>query len=139
MPYKPTFSTLKMSKKMCPKKNFSQKITDNSPLFTTRSGVHSAIQFEVPVYKENKAGSYIEFRAYDPEIGKMRRKVIKLNHIKGVTNRRTHARKVIKRLTDQLNNGWNPWIAMDAEETTDVRAHSKNQKNKNRIPEILNS
>ena len=124
---------------MCPKKNFSQKITDNSPLFTTRSGVHSAIQFEVPVYKENKAGSYIEFRAYDPEIGKMRRKVIKLNHIKGVTNRRTHARKVIKRLTDQLNNGWNPWIAMDAEETTDVRAHSKNQKNKNRIPEILNS
>ncbi|MDE6927160.1 MAG: tyrosine-type recombinase/integrase, partial [Muribaculaceae bacterium] len=33
--------------------------------------------------------------------------------VKGVTNRRTYARRVIKRLTEQLNNGWNPWIAND--------------------------
>lgn len=64
-----------------------------------------------PVYKENGAGGYIEFRAYDPERGKMRRKTVKLNRIKGLTNRRTYARQVIKRLTDQLSKGWNPWIA----------------------------
>ncbi|ROT14362.1 hypothetical protein EEL51_14265 [Muribaculaceae bacterium Isolate-110 (HZI)] len=36
-----------------------------------------------------------------------------MNRVKGVTNRRTYARRVIKRLTEQLNNGWNPWIAND--------------------------
>lgn len=46
----------------------------------------------------------------------MRRKTIKLNRIKGLTNRRTYARGVIKRLTDQLNRGWNPWIAKDVSE-----------------------
>lgn len=38
---------------------------------------------------------------------------MKINRVKGVTNRRTYARRVIKHLTEQLNNGWNPWIAND--------------------------
>ncbi|MDE5733815.1 MAG: hypothetical protein K2H83_01585, partial [Duncaniella sp.] len=98
-----------MSKKMCPENSSTPKKSGNNPNLTIQSGVQAARQFDFPVYKENGAGSYIEFRAYDPERGKMRRKTVKLNRVKGVTNRRTYARRVIKRLTEQLNNGWNPW------------------------------
>ncbi len=98
---------------MCPENFSTPKKSGNNPNLTNQSGVQAARQFDLPVYKENGAGGYIEFRAYDPERGKMRRKTIKLNRVKGVTNRRTYARRVIKRLTEQLNNGWNPWIAND--------------------------
>ena len=107
-----------MSKKMCPETFFTPKNTGGNPKLTNQSGIQAARQFELPVYKENEAGSYIEFRAYDPEKGKMRRKTVKLNRIKGITNRRTYARRVIKRLTEQLNHGWNPWIAKDVTDLT---------------------
>lgn len=84
-----------------------------SPDYSTRSGVDSAKQYDIPVYKENGAGAYIEFRAFDPELGRMRRKTIKLNRMKGKAVRRAYARDVIKRLLDQLRRGWNPWIARD--------------------------
>ena len=58
----------------------------NNPNLTNQSGVQAARQFDPPVYKENRAGGYIEFRAYDPERGKMRRKTMKINRVKGVTN-----------------------------------------------------
>ena len=105
-----------MSKKMCPENFPRLKKTGNNPNLTIQSGVHAALQYCLPIYRENASGAYIEFYAYDPEQGKMRRKRIKLNRIKGLTNRRTYARKVIKRLTNQLNNGWNPWIAQDISE-----------------------
>ena len=98
---------------MCPENSSTPKKSGNNPNLTNQSGVLSARQFDLPTLKENGAGCYIEFRAYDPEKGKMRRKTIKLNRIKGLTNRRTYARRVIKRLTEQLNHGWNPWIAND--------------------------
>lgn len=109
-----TFSGWKMSKKMCPKNSSTLRNIDNNPSISTLSGVAAARQHDIPTYRQNGAGAYIEFRAYDPEIGKMRRKIIKLNRIKGVSNRRNYARGVIKRLTEQLNHGWNPWIAKDA-------------------------
>lgn len=96
-----------MSKKMCPENS-------SSPKEHSKNGVASILQHDIPVYKENGAGGYIEFRAYDPERGKMRRKTIKLNRIKSSTLRRKHAREVIKRLNEQLHRGWNPWIAKDA-------------------------
>lgn len=101
---------------MYPKKPSTPINAGNSPLLTNQSGIQAARQFDIPTYRENGAGSYIEFNAYDPERGKMRRKTIKLNRIKGLTNRRTYARRVIKRLTEQLNRGWNPWIAKDVGE-----------------------
>jgi len=103
---------------MCPENFSTPKKSGNNPNLTNQSGVQAARQFDPPVYKENGAGGYIEFRAYDPERGKMRRKTMKINRVKGVTNRRTYARRVIKRLTEQLNNGWNPWIANDTGDLT---------------------
>ena len=98
---------------MCPKKFPALKNSGNESHLTTKSSIDSAWMYDLPVYKENGAGGYIEFRAYDPERGKLRRKTIKLNRIKGLTNRRTHAREMIKRLVNKLKKGWNPWIAKD--------------------------
>ncbi len=108
-----TFFSRKMSKKMYPDKFFTPNISGEQTDFTHQSGIDSAKQFDLPVFRENGAGAYIEFRAFDPALGKMRRKTIKLNRIKGIKNRRDYARGVIKRLNDQLKHGWNPWIAKD--------------------------
>ena len=81
---------------------------------STLSGVSTALQYTPPVYRETDGCSYIEFYAYDPEQGKMRRKRIKTNRIKGTLKRRQYVRDVIKRLGEQLSRGWNPWIAKDA-------------------------
>lgn len=98
---------------MCPRKTATLKVREEKLPVTNRGGVDSALHHTIPVYRDNEAGSYIEFYAYDPARGKMCRKTIKLNRIKGKTNRRAYARDVIKRLTDQLNKGWNPWVAKD--------------------------
>lgn len=101
---------------MCQKNSFTPKKSGNNPNITRQSGVQAARQYDLPTYRENGAGGYVEFYAYDPEQGKMRRKRIKLNRIKGLTNRRTYARGVVRRLTEQLDKGWNPWIAKDTGE-----------------------
>lgn len=54
---------------------------------------------------------YIGFNAYDPAQEKMRRKKIKLNHIPRITERRKYANDLIVRLSENLRNGWNPWVA----------------------------
>lgn len=77
------------------------------------SGVASAIQYTIPVERVTKSCSYIEFYAYDPEQGKMRRKRIKTNRVKGSKKRRQYVNDIIRRLTEQLSHGWNPWIASD--------------------------
>lgn len=101
-------------KKMCPKNFSAPKNSGETPPLTRLSGVDAVRQYDQPIYKENGAGAYIEFRAYDPGIGNMRRKTIKLNKIKGSVNRRAYARELIKHLNEQLKRGWNPWIAQDA-------------------------
>ena len=80
---------------------------------SARSAVASALQYTLPLYRETAGCNFIEFYAYDPERGSMRRKRIKTNRIKGVVKRRQYVREVINRLTDQLKHGWNPWIAKD--------------------------
>ena len=80
------------------------------------SGVASAISYTLPVPRETACGSYVEFYAFDPEQGRLRRKRIKTNRVKGVVKRRQYVRDLIKRLGDQLKRGWNPWIAKDISE-----------------------
>lgn len=98
---------------MYPSTNLIPEKGNTRVRLSTLSGVSSALQYTPPVYRETEVCSFIEFYAYDPERGKMRRKRIKINRIKGVIKRRQYARDVIKRLCDQLNHGWNPWIAKD--------------------------
>ena len=95
---------------MCPKTFPTQKNGAEFTPVSQRSANAAIRKFTIPVLKENGAGTYIEYRAFDPVTGKLRRVTIKLNNIKNVTNRRKHAREVIKRLTDNLQKGWNPCI-----------------------------
>lgn len=78
-----------------------------------QASISSIIQYTLPVLRENKDAWYIEFYAYDPLPGKMRRKRIKINRIKNIRARRLYARDIINRLLQQLMQGWNPWIAQD--------------------------
>jgi len=111
-----TFSDPKMSKKMYQLFSSSHKKEDEHRAIGTRQATARVIQYELPALKENGAGTYIEFRAYDPERGCLRRKTIKLNRIKGKLNRRKYAKDVIARITEQLRHGWNPWICKDTED-----------------------
>lgn len=53
---------------------------------------------------------YIGFYAYDPITGRLKRKTIKINRIAGHKERRAYANGLIKRINQQLNEGWNPWV-----------------------------
>lgn len=103
---------------MCPDHNLASKNYGAEQPLKNQDGVASALQYTPPVYRETEGCSFIEFYAYDPAKGKMRRKRIKTNRIKGVMKRRQYVRDVINRLTEQLHRGWNPWIAKD---TTDLQ------------------
>jgi len=56
---------------------------------------------------------YVGFYAYDPASGQMRRKKIKVNFIEKILERRTYSHDLIKRLSEKLRTGWNPWIEAD--------------------------
>ena len=100
-------------KKMCSDQNPAPKNIGAESCRTAQSGVASALQYTLPEYRENEGCSYIEFYAFDPEQGKLRRKRIKTNRIKSAVKRRQYVRNVIKRIGDQLQKGWNPWVAKD--------------------------
>lgn len=78
-----------------------------------RTTAATIIKYDPPVYRENPKGCYIEFRAFDPELGRMRRKRMKINRIDGKLARRKYAKEVIAELNEKLKNGWNPWIEKD--------------------------
>lgn len=54
--------------------------------------------------------SFIHFYATDPATGKLRRKRIKLNHIRKKTERDKYASVLCHQLNEKLFAGWNPWI-----------------------------
>lgn len=56
---------------------------------------------------------YIDFYAFNPVDGVMKRKKIKLNFIKSVKERRAYAKGCINRLSEKLATGWNPWIEQE--------------------------
>lgn len=81
-----------------------------------RKAVAQILSYRPPVYRENKSGGYIEFYAFDPASGSQRRKRIKVNTIKGVRQRREYAKEVMRRISEHLHNGWNPWTCRAIEE-----------------------
>lgn len=101
---------------MCPNESPTPEEIRVEPKRDEMSGIASAIQYTLPVYRETEGCNYIEFYAFDPDLGRLRRKRIKTNRIKGIVKRRQYVRDVIKRITEQLTRGWNPWIAKDTAE-----------------------
>ena len=53
---------------------------------------------------------YVDFYAYDPATGTMRRKKFHLDNIEKIKDRRNRANELIESLTKLLREGWSPWI-----------------------------
>jgi len=53
---------------------------------------------------------YIDFYAFDPVLGEMRRKKFMLNGIKSPRERKRKATELLEALMHQLRDGWNPWV-----------------------------
>lgn len=62
---------------------------------------------------------FVEFYAFDPVSGDMRRKRIRINRIKNKRERKAYALDLIKHINEQLAAGWNPWINRDIETYSD--------------------
>ena len=59
----------------------------------------------------------ISFYAYDPAYGKLRRKRIRVSpKFDKVKDRKRYAYDMIERITQQLQQGWNPWISFASEQ-----------------------
>ena len=71
---------------------------------------HAIIGYKPPRLVTGKSDWLISFYAFDPAVGELRKKRIKLNHIKPVSARRMYANELIKRLNERLIDGWSPWI-----------------------------
>ena len=60
---------------------------------------------------------YISFHAFDPAIGKLRRKRIRISpKFTKVSDRRKYANDLLERITLELQQGWNPWMNYAAPE-----------------------
>lgn len=55
---------------------------------------------------------YVSLTAFDPATGKFRMKKFMLNHVKGKRAQRQYGEALIKKLTEKLMQGWNPWIEL---------------------------
>lgn len=100
---------------MRPKNNSARK-TGEMVTPVKKDGVAKALAYTPPQYRTNKGGSYIEFYAYDPVSGKLKRKRIKVNHIDGTSNRKRYAMECVKRFANLLSDGWNPWMDCDPDD-----------------------
>lgn len=86
------------------KKNFS---------FDSVCGVNKTRDWTPPVYHKGKE-NYVDFYAFDPGQGRMRRKKIMLDHMKSQRSRNSYARSLVEELTQKLIRGWNPWVEVKA-------------------------
>ena len=59
---------------------------------------------------------YIDFYCFDPALGDMRRKRMKINNVSAYKGqKRKYAEDLINRLYEELRRGWNPFITFESE------------------------
>lgn len=81
-----------------------------------KSSLHTNRDIKSFTYPKLHTGKdwYIDFYAFDPVSGNMKRKKFKLNHIEKIGDRRRYADGLIKRIIQKLDRGWNPWIESES-------------------------
>lgn len=84
-----------------PKKNFFNQNQNTT--------MQKIVGWKTPTFHQ-ASECYVALSAFDPTRGKMRIKKFMLNHIKGKRNQKMYGEALIKRLTEQLMQGWNPWV-----------------------------
>lgn len=91
-----------MSKKMYPNES-------NSPARREGKGLHP-MEYTLPVYHDTKCGAYVDFKAFDPTSGKLKRKKYSLDKITKKRERKAAASDLIFNITAKLRKGWTPWV-----------------------------
>lgn len=84
-------------------------VQKNYSLQSNEAVLSSVIGWKPPVFHQ-RSECYVSFSAFDPTFGRLRRKRIMLDRIKGKRQQREYADALMKRLTEKLMDGWNPWI-----------------------------
>lgn len=84
-------------------------VQKNYSLQSNEAVLNSVIGWKPPVFHQ-RSECYVSFSAFDPSFGRLRRKRIMLDRIKGKRQQREYADALMKRLTEKLMDGWNPWI-----------------------------
>lgn len=84
-----------------PKKNF---VTQKK-----KTAIDEIVAWKTPRFHQ-ASECYVSLSAFDPSRGKMCLKKFMLGHIKGKRAQRVYGEALVKRLTEKLMQGWNPWI-----------------------------
>lgn len=75
----------------------------------------SLMQYREAVLYEGAKEWFIYYYAIDPAVNELKRKKIKLNHIKSIKDRRAAANRIIKTINKKLAAGWSPYVIVGAE------------------------
>ncbi len=86
-----------------PKKIFSSQ--------NKQKTINEIVGWKTPSFHQ-ASECYVSLSAFDPTRGKLHTKKFMLGHIKGKRNQRQYGEALIKRLTEKLMQGWNPWVEM---------------------------
>lgn len=80
----------------------------NLPL-PKRNSASYVLGYKLPEFHSGGKSVYVDFYAYDPVKGEMRRKKIHLDKYKSKKLQKQHAQEIIQAITMKLRSGWNPW------------------------------
>ncbi|SFO61660.1 site-specific integrase [Prevotella sp. tf2-5] len=73
------------------------------------SAIDEIVGWKQPVFHQ-KSECYVSLVAFDPSRGEFRTKKFMLGHVKGKRDQRKYGEDLIRRLTEKLMRGWNPWV-----------------------------
>lgn len=79
------------------------------PLLRKTQGIREILAYTLPKLHTGK-NWYVDFSAYDPVGERMKRKKIMLDSIPKLRERKARAAEIIEKITNQLRQGWNPWV-----------------------------
>ena len=74
-----------------------------------RNSASHILGYKLPQFHDGGKSVYVDFYAYDPVRGEMRRKKIHLEKYKSKRLQKQHAQDIIHAVTEKLRSGWNPW------------------------------
>lgn len=74
-----------------------------------RKAINEIVGWKPPVFHQ-ASECYVSVSAFDPARGEFRTKKFMLGHVKGKRQQRIYGESLMKRLTEKLMRGWNPWV-----------------------------
>lgn len=74
-----------------------------------QKAIDEIVGWKPPVFHQ-ASECYVSVSAFDPARGQFRIKKFMLGHVKGKRQQKVYGEALIKRITEKLMQGWNPWI-----------------------------